>query len=141
METGLHLRILTPAQKLVDETEVEEVYVYTSEGMLAIMPGYAPIITDLSIGIVTYTKKNISGILRTSGGVVRVEEGGKVTILADVAEEASQIDLARAQQSLERADAKLSTELSDSDRRSVDEAKLRAMARIEAVQQYNLFKH
>ena len=136
METGLHLRILTPSQKLVDETGVSEVYVYTAEGMLAIMPGYAPIITDLAIGVVTYTRGNVSGILRTSGGIIRVEESGKVTILADVAEEASQINLPRARKALERAEALLATELSDTDRRRATASKLRALSRIEAAERY-----
>lgn len=141
MENGIHLTILTPIQKLVDVTGVSEIYFRTSAGSIGIMPGYAPTITDLNIGVVIYTHANTSGILRVSGGLARIQENNVVTLFADVAEEASHIDLPRAQKALERAEALLATELSDLDRKSTTAAKLRALARIEAVELYNQSKH
>jgi len=142
MQSGLHLTILTPTQKLVDEIDVNELYVYTTEGVLAVMPGYAPIVTNLATGVVTYTKDNISGVLKTSGGVLRVENTGKVTVLADIAEKASDINLERAQKSLERAESRLASgELSESDRARTIESKERAQARIEAVELFEKLKY
>ena len=137
MENGIHLTILTPTQKLVDVKGVSEIYFRTSAGSMGIMPGYAPTITDLDIGVVIYTHANTSGILRISGGLARIEENNKVTLFADVAEEASHIDLARAQKALERAEMLLVSELSDADRKNTTAAKLRALARIEAVELYS----
>lgn len=136
MDNGIHLTILTPIKKLIDVTDVHEIYFQTQCGSICIMPGYAPMVTDLDIGVVLYTKTNASGILRISGGLAQIESNNTVTLFADGAEEAANIDLPRAQRALQRAEALLATELSDLDYKNALSAKLRALSRIEAVELY-----
>lgn len=131
---GIHLTILTPIKKLIDVTDVNEIYFQTQCGSICIMPGYAPMVTDLDIGVVIYTKSTSSGILRISGGLAQIEPNNTVTLFADGAEEAGSIDLPRAQRALQRAEALLATELSDREYKEAMSAKKRALSRIEAVE-------
>lgn len=133
---GIHLTILTPVKKLIDVTDVNEIYFQTQCGSICIMPGYAPMVTDLDIGVVIYTKSTASGILRISGGLAQIEPNNTVTLFADGAEEAGNIDLPRAQRALQRAEALLATELSGRDYKEAMSAKMRALSRIEAVEMY-----
>jgi len=136
MNNGIHLTILTPVKKLIDITDVSEIFFQTQCGSICIMPNYAPMVTDLDIGVVLYTTANSSGILRISGGLAQIEANNTVTLFADGAEEATQIDVERAQRALQRAEALLATELSDLDYKNAMSAKLRALSRLEAVEMY-----
>lgn len=136
MQDGIHLTILTPVKKLVDVAGVDEIFFKTQDGSICIMPGYAPMVTGLDIGLVLYTENNRTGILRISGGIAQIQLDNVVTLFADAAEEASSIDLAKAQQSLQRAEALLATELSDREYKNAMSAKLHALSRIEAVELY-----
>lgn len=102
----LELEVVTPERKLLQE-KIESIIVPAAEGSLGILPNHAPLISGLQIGEVKYTQNGETKRLAISGGFLEVA-GNKVTILADTAEKAENIDLKRAQNAKERAEERLS---------------------------------
>lgn len=129
----LQLKILTPDKKLVDVAGVSEVFFPGDYGVLGILPGHAPLVTGIGTGIVVYTFEDSSGFYHVSGGVAEVT-GTTVTLLADVSEEATSIDLERARKSLERAQTLLSSKDGQIDLKRAQAAKARAEARLEVAE-------
>lgn len=101
MADSLHLTVVTPERALVDET-VDEVQVPGLGGYLGVLPGHAPLFSELQTGILTYKGGSGSGILSLSGGFVEVLDNA-VRVLADVAETPSLIDVDRASRARSRA--------------------------------------
>lgn len=87
----LRLEIVTPEKKVVDET-VDAVTVPAASGEIGILPNHAPLISTLKPGILTYTRGGASERLVVAGGFLEVSADGKVSVLADVAETAAEVD-------------------------------------------------
>ena len=87
----LRLEIVTPERKVVDET-VDAVTVPGANGEIGILPNHAPLISTLKPGILSYTRGGAIDRLVVSGGFVEVS-ADKVSVLADVAETAEEIDV------------------------------------------------
>jgi F-type H+-transporting ATPase subunit epsilon len=87
----LKLEIVTPEKKVVDET-VDAVTVPTANGEVGILPNHAPLISSLKPGILSYSRGGAQEKLVVSGGFVEVS-ANKVSVLADVAETAEEIDI------------------------------------------------
>ena len=102
MADTLHLQIITPDKLLVRE-DVETVQIPGKNGYLGILPGHAPLITELTIGEISYTQGGTTQYLAVAWGFAEVLPD-KVTILADVAERAEDIDVKRAQEAKAKAD-------------------------------------
>lgn len=98
----LRLEIVTPEKKVFDET-VDTVTVPTATGEVGILPNHAPLISALKPGILSYANRGASERLVISGGFVEVNSN-KVSILADVAESAGDIDVEAARQERELAE-------------------------------------
>ena len=79
---------------------MDQVQIPGKNGYLAV-PGHAPLITELMIGEISYTKGGTTVYLALSWGFAEVLPD-KVTILADTAERAEDIDVARAQEAKTR---------------------------------------
>ena len=90
----LKLEVVTPQKKAL-ETEVDSVTLPGSEGELGILPDHIPLLTTLDTGIVSYTNGSQKQILVVHWGYTQVE-GERVTILAELAESVSEIDIDRA---------------------------------------------
>ena len=90
----LKLEGVTPQKKAL-ETEVDSVTLPGSEGDLGILPDHIPLLTTLDTGIVSYTNGSQKQILVVHWGYAQVE-GKRVTILAELAESVSEIDIDRA---------------------------------------------
>jgi F-type H+-transporting ATPase subunit epsilon len=86
----LRLEIVTPEKKVVDET-VDAVTVPGASGEIGILPNHAPLISALKPGILAYTRGGATERLVVSGGFIEVSTD-KVSVLADVAETAEEID-------------------------------------------------
>ncbi|MGZ3682069.1 MAG: F0F1 ATP synthase subunit epsilon [Ktedonobacterales bacterium] len=99
----LHVTIVT-AQQTVFDGEAEEVIAPGSEGQLGILPRHAPLLTTLATGELRLRERGVDEGLFVSGGFLEVNDN-VVTILADDAERASEIDEARAQDARNRAQA------------------------------------
>ena len=113
MDQTFRLRIVTPNREVVME-DVGEAQVPGREGYLGILPGHAPLISELKVGEISYRRGRESSHLAVSGGFVEVLPD-QVTILAETVEKADEIDVARAQASKERAEKRLHSQESDLD--------------------------
>jgi F-type H+-transporting ATPase subunit epsilon len=105
MDESFRLRIVTPYREVMME-DVGEAQVPGKEGYLGILPGHAPLISELKVGELSYRRGRESSHLAVSGGFVEVLPD-QVTILAETAEKSDEIDVARAQSAKDRAEKRL----------------------------------
>jgi F-type H+-transporting ATPase subunit epsilon len=110
---SIELIIVTPERQLLRET-VAEVTLPGAGGCLGILPGHAPLITELGIGELTYRAKSASGPvdLAIISGFAEVL-GDRVTVLAETAERPEEIDVARAEEAKKRAEQRLASAAND----------------------------
>ena len=101
MADTFQLEIVTPEKKVVD-TAAEEVQIPGKNGYLGVLPGHAPLITELAVGEISYRANAQEQRLAVAWGFAEVLPN-KVTILAETAERPSEIDVDRAQKSKDRA--------------------------------------
>ena len=101
----LLLEIVTPDRALVRE-EVDEVQVPGAEGYLGVLPGHTPLLATLKVGELWYRIGPEKHHLAIAGGFVEVRPDG-VTVLAQIAERAADIDVARAEAARKRAEERL----------------------------------
>jgi F-type H+-transporting ATPase subunit epsilon len=109
----IELTIVTPERSVVHE-HVEELQVPGREGYLGILPGHAPLFSELKIGEVGYRKGTQWFFLSVAWGFVEVLPN-QVRILAETAERASEIDAERAKRAKERAEQRLTKTTDDVD--------------------------
>ena len=110
--------IVTPERNLL-ETEVSEVVMRTDGGEAAFLAGHTPLVGAVVPGLVRFVAEDgTEQRAAVHGGFVQVD-GSSVVVLAPVAELAEEIDVARAQQALETADARLA-ELAAAGRSNVE---------------------
>jgi F-type H+-transporting ATPase subunit epsilon len=103
LPTSIELKIVTPDRTLVDE-QVDEVEVPGSEGYFGVLPGHTPMLASLAIGEMWYRKGQEKTYLALAFGFAEVLPD-RVTILARIAERGTDIDVARAEEALKRAQA------------------------------------
>ena len=129
MAETFELEIVTP-EKLVVKDVAEEAQIPGKTGYLGILPGHAPLITELAVGEITY--KASSGIkhISVAWGFAEILPT-KVTILAETAERPEEIDIARAQRAKERAEKELAAAGPDLNYDEVQSAIARADIRLE----------
>ncbi len=97
----LTLEVVTPTRMVVRD-EVDEVVAPGSEGYFGVLGGHLPFMSTLKIGELAYRKNGRWRYLAVSWGYVEVRPDA-VVVLADVAEQAEEIDIVRAQQARDRA--------------------------------------
>ncbi len=107
MAETFQLEIVTPEKKVVD-TKAEEVQIPGENGYLGILPGHAPLITELSVGEITFRENSTEQRLAVAWGFAEVLPN-KVTILAESAERPAEIDVDRARKAKERAEQRLTS--------------------------------
>jgi F-type H+-transporting ATPase subunit epsilon len=129
MSDSFKLEIVTPEKKVVD-TVAEEVQIPGKNGYIGILPGHAPLITELSVGEITFRENGGVQRLAVAWGFAEVLPS-KVTILAETAERPSEIDVARARKSKERAEQRLTSGDTSVDVDRALDALHRAEARID----------
>ena len=105
MADFLQLEIVTP-ERLVEKDTVSEVQIPGKDGYLGILPGHAPLITELGVGEIRYRGDGMEYRLAVAWGFAEVLPN-KVTILAETAERANEIDLPRAQKAKQAAEERL----------------------------------
>ena len=105
---SIQLIVVTPERQLLRESVVE-VTMPGLDGQLGILPGHAPLMTELGIGELSYKTSTSSQpvVLAVISGFAEVL-GDRVTVLAETAERAEEIDLARAEAAKARAEKRLS---------------------------------
>lgn len=126
---NFHLEIRTPEQ-LIYEGDVTNVQAPGVEGNFQILTGHIPFLTALDIGEIRISESSdTQQLMATSGGVFEVLRTG-VTALVETAEWASEIDVERAEQARDRAQAQLTADTSDLNRPRAEAALARAQNRI-----------
>lgn len=125
---GLRLDIVTP-DKVVLQAEVDYVGACGVDGQFGLMPSHAAMLSALKIGDLYYRQGNTTSWVFVSGGFAQISEN-KVTVLAESAELASDIDLERAEQAKARAEQRLAEPKPDTDVHRAELALTRAIARI-----------
>jgi len=105
MEGKIHLTVVTPDRKLIDE-DVDEIVLPGSEGYLGVLPGHAPLLTALKVGEVTYKVGGRTLVCFVAWGFAEVLPH-RVSVLADVGERAEDVNLDRARAARERAEKRL----------------------------------
>ena len=131
MAGTLMLEVATPERLMLKE-EVSEVTVPGANGALGILPGHAPLLSELGCGPLRYAVAGGQAhYLCVSGGWLEVA-GNSVRVLADTAEHGYDIDVQRAQNALQRANQRLLNPTADIDIARALNAMKRAQARLEA---------
>ena len=133
---SIELIIVTPERQFLHESVVE-VVMPGAEGELGVLPGHAPLMTELGIGELNYrgAGANPSGVLAIIQGFAEVL-GDRVTILAETAERAAEIDLARAEAAKARAENHLASGDTNIDWDRAFIALQRAIIRIQVARKY-----
>jgi len=128
---NIELNIVTPERFLLSET-VQSVELPGKEGYMGILPGHAPLLSELGVGTLSYRKGSDVEFFAVIKGFVEVLPG-RVIVLADACERAGEIDVTRARAAVDKAKnemAKKSSADADWDRLSF--ALNRALARLQA---------
>ena len=125
------LNIVTP-DRLVAHDSVSDVTIPGKNGYLGVLPGHAPLLTELAPGGLTYTRVGVRHCVAVNWGFAEVLPGR--VILVQTAERAEEIDVERAERAKERAEERLKR-FSDPevDMEQAREALRRAVARLETV--------
>jgi F-type H+-transporting ATPase subunit epsilon len=113
LPTKLALEIVTPDRALVRE-DVDEVQLPGQEGYFGVLPGHTPLLAMLTVGELWYRIGQEKHYLAIAGGFVEVLPD-RVTVLAQIAERAHEIDVARAEAARQRAQERLAPPARDID--------------------------
>ncbi len=135
MPDSIQLVVVTPERQLLSEA-VTEAQLPGADGYLGVLPGHAPLITELGIGELTYkTVGGQTGLLAVMRGFAEVLPD-RISILAEIAERPEDIDLGRAEEALKRAQERIAKggENIDWDRATLSLS--RALIRIQVVSKH-----
>jgi len=128
MANTFQLEIVTPVKLMVKDA-AEEAQIPGLSGYLGILPGHAPLITELAVGVITYKASGVTHTLSVAWGFMEVLQD-KVTILAETAERPQEIDVERAQKSKDRAEQRLKSNDPKVDYTRAEDALQRAETRL-----------
>lgn len=126
----LHLKITTH-EKVVFDSDVDEIYSKGTQGEFGILPGHIPFMSGLEIGV---TKVIVDGKpihFATMGGVFQLKDN-EALILTPTAERAEEIDIQRAEEAKKRAQERIDANTADIDVVRAEIALMRAIARVKA---------
>ncbi|MDP2855977.1 MAG: F0F1 ATP synthase subunit epsilon [bacterium] len=129
---SIRLDIVT-AERVVFSDDVDIVVAPGTEGQLGVLPHHAPLMTMLEPGELLARKSGEEFSMVVSGGFMEVRPD-RVIILADAAERAEEIDLARAEAARKRAQEQLAHPEAGVDTARAEAAIRRALARIEVAE-------
>ena len=129
-ERPFKVEIVTPERVMITRDDVVSLVVPGAEGSLGILAGHAPILAELSVGVI-WMRSADGAVTRlaASGGFMEVKRN-VARILADTAELAEEIDIARAQEAVRRAEERLHEQKTDIDMARAQAALNRAMNRL-----------
>ena len=128
---SIELEVVTPERHVLQQT-VKSVEIPGKEGYLGVLPGHAPLITELGIGILTYRSDRETRYLTVMDGYAEVLPD-RVIVLAELSERAEEIDVARTRAALDRAKAQVvKTDVRDPEWGHASLALQRALVRLQA---------
>jgi F-type H+-transporting ATPase subunit epsilon len=125
----LQLQIVSADRALVNE-QVDEVEIPGSDGYFGVLPGHTPLLALLGTGELWYRQGLERTYVAIAFGFAEVQPD-RVTILAMVAEKAEEIDTARAEASLKRAEERLARATLDMDAERARIALMKSLIRLQ----------
>ncbi len=129
LPTSLTLEIVTPDRSVVAE-RVDEVEIPGAEGYFGVLPGHTPLLAMLQVGELWYRQGAEKHYLSIAFGFAEVLPD-RVTILAELAERADEIDLSRAEAARRRAEERLAKPSGDVDFERARIALVKSVIRIQ----------
>jgi F-type H+-transporting ATPase subunit epsilon len=129
----LTLEIVTPERLLVRET-VDEVVLPGVQGEIGVLPGHTPLLTTLKVGPLSYRKGDTRRFLAVALGFAEVLPD-RVSVLAQIAEKAEEIDVARAESARQRAEQRLAKPAPETNQARAQEAWIKASVRLQVASQ------
>ncbi len=131
----IHFKIITH-DKVVYEDDVDAIYTKGTGGEFGVLKDHVPFMSALDIGITKVYKGNDPEFISTIGGVFQFKNNEAV-ILTEAAERGRDIDIPRAQNAKDRAEARIGTPEGDLDVQRANIALARAIVRLKAAQNKN----
>jgi F-type H+-transporting ATPase subunit epsilon len=128
LPSQLQLQVVSADRLLVD-ARVDEVEVPGSEGYFGVLPGHTPLLTAMQIGQLWYRQGQETHYLSIAFGFAEVQPD-RVTVLAQVAERADEIDIGRAEAARQRAEERLARPAPDMDFERARMALLKSLVRL-----------
>ena len=125
----LQLHIVSAERSLVNET-VDEVEIPGSDGYFGVLPGHTPLLAVLGAGELWYRQGQVKHYFAIAFGFAEVQPD-RVTILAEIAEKADEIDLARAESAKKRAEERLTQLTVDMDAERARISLLKSLIRLQ----------
>src|SRR5919204_952663 len=125
----LQLQIVSADRSLVSE-QVDEVQIPGADGYLGVLPGHTPLLTTLQVGQLWYRQGQEKHYLSIAFGFAEIQPD-RVTILAQIAERADEIDIARAEAAKKRAEERMTRPTVDMDFERARIALLKALIRLQ----------
>lgn len=125
----LALEIVTPERSILHES-VDEVEIPGADGYFGVLPGHTPLLASLQVGQLWYRKGTEISYLSVAFGFAEVLPD-RVTILAQIAERAEEIDIERAQAERQRAEADLAHKPAELDLERARISMLKALTRLQ----------
>ena len=129
LPTHLTLELVTPDRAVVRQS-VSEVQIPGSEGYLGVLPGHTPLLTTLTVGELWFLQDGEKYYVSVAFGFAEVLPD-RVTILAQVAERAEDVDVARAREAQRRAQERLSKSAVDIDFERARISLMKALIRLQ----------
>ena len=119
----LKFKIVTP-EKTIYQNEIFQVSVPTVEGEVTILPNHIPLISILKAGELRFKDAQGDNHMAVSGGFLEVRGKNEIVILADTADRATDIDIAKTEEAKQRAEEQMAALKNTQD---VDFTKLQAV--------------
>ena len=129
LPTKLLLEIVSADRSLVNET-VDEVVIPGADGYFGVLPGHTPLLALLGAGELWYRQGQEKTYLVIAFGFAEVQPD-RVTILAEIAEKAEEIDVARAEAAKKRAEERLTQSTIDMDAERARIALMKSLIRLQ----------
>ena len=129
LPTSIALEVVTPDRSMVKE-RVDEVMLPGSEGYFGVLPGHAPLAASLHVGEMWYRTGQQKHYLAIAFGFAEVLPD-RVTVLAQIAERAEDIDVTRAESAKQRAEQRVGRPQADMDFERARIALLKALTRLQ----------
>ena len=129
LPSSIQLQIVSADRSLVNET-VDEVEIPGADGYFGVLPGHTPLLALLGAGELWYRQGQEKHYLAIAFGFAEVLPD-RVTILAEFAERASEIDVARAEAARKRAEQRIASPVPDMDWERARVALMKALTRLQ----------
>ena len=129
LPTSLTFELVTPDRAIVRES-VDEVQIPGAEGYLGVLPGHTPLLTTLNVGELWFRKGGEKFFVSVAYGFAEILPD-RVVVLAQIAERAEDIDVARAEAAEKRARARLDKSAIDVDFERAQVSLLKSLVRLQ----------